>query len=37
MLIDQEEDEFDVNSDDTLNELIKDPLKKKQKEMMLTP
>lgn len=29
MLIDQEEDEFDFNSDETLNDLIKDPLAKK--------
>ena len=37
MLMDQEEDEFDERGDDTLDELIKDPLGKKKDQMMLTP
>ena len=37
MLMDQEEDEFDERGDDTLDELIKDPLGKKKGKMMLTP
>ena len=37
MLMDQEDEEFDSESDDTLNDLIKDPLSKKQKKLMVTP
>ena len=37
MLMDQEEGEFDERGEDTLDDLIKDPLGKKKSEMMLTP
>ena len=30
MLMDQEDEDFDTEGDDTLNDLIKDPLGKKQ-------